>query len=60
MDGEPLTSVFMSDVENVLAKYSGQGLTLCEVIGALEIIKLNAHAASRDAHVADQEQEEEP
>ncbi len=39
MDSKPLGQQFAEDVESVIDKYAGQGLTVAEVIGYMDVIK---------------------
>lgn len=42
MSERPLIDCFQSDLEEVLDRYKDQGLTVGEVIGTLETVKLDA------------------
>lgn len=51
MDGEPIISLLTGDLQEVVNKYCGF-LTVAEVIGALEIVKIGVY------HNADPNEEE--
>ena len=48
MDGKPLVEMFQEDLEEVIKKYSDQGLTLSEAIGAIEMVKLDLRDNQND------------
>lgn len=50
MDGKPLLQQFSDDLQAVVDKYRDQGLTFGEVVGAIEIVKLDLYS---EAHVDD-------
>jgi len=43
MAEKPLMQQFQDDVNEVVDKYRDQGITLGEIIGALEIVKLDVY-----------------
>lgn len=50
---KPLSQQFVDDVHSVIDKYRGEGLTIAELIGGLEIVKLDSYAEA----TADEEDE---
>ena len=45
---KPLVQYLQDDLEKVIDKYRDEGLSLAELIGALEIVKLNAWSESSE------------
>ena len=43
MSLKPLVDCFHDDIEAVVDKYRNEGITLSEVIGCLELIKMDIH-----------------
>jgi hypothetical protein len=41
MDGKPIVMQFQDDIDSLVDKYRSQGVTLGEMIGTFEIVKLN-------------------
>ena len=48
MSLKPLSDLFMEDVERVVDKYRDEGVTYTEVIGVLEVIKIDLYKEARD------------
>jgi hypothetical protein len=49
MSSEPLQSIFARDLDNMVDKYRDQGLSYAEVIGTLEVYKIDLyHELSQD------------
>ena len=48
MDGEPTISILTGQLQEVVNKFQGV-LTLAEVIGALEIVKINVYHSVDDS-----------
>ena len=40
-DSKPLSQQFQDEINEVIKKYCDQGITNCEAIGVLEIIKID-------------------
>ena len=53
MDGKPLVSQFEDDLTKVVKQYMGEGLSCAEVIGTVELIKLQIYD-----HIVECEQED--
>ena len=48
MSLKPLADLFMEDVERVVDKYRDEGITYAEVIGVIELIKIDLYKDARD------------
>lgn len=53
---KPLVQCLQDDLEKVIDKYRDEGVTFCEVIGALEILKLDVWRECPDENEKDEEE----
>lgn len=48
LDGKPLLQQFYDDMEDVLSRYMNNGLSLAEILGSLDMLKLEFWFAQHD------------